>query len=437
MLRIIFVLILVAIGLAYSLRSAFYALLFYLWVAYFRPDYWVWGDVFQVTGLSMGVGAYLVASTLLRGESVLTLGKAGALIVLFCFHSLISTLASDATAYCLPFWLDFAKTAVISCTIIILVTSYEKLRLTLIVMCLSLAFEGAKQGWAQLLWDPNEANMNDIAFLGDNNGVAVAMLMFTPMLFALAQTYSSFWVRQGYRFLGVGTAFRALSTFSRGGLLAFIAMCVTWWIRAPRKLSTLLIVVVMAAALLPVLPDSYWERMGTIVGAGEERDESSAGRIYFWYVAVDMMLDHPVLGVGHNGYSRAFNRYDKSDSQYGSFRAVHSTWFGVLSDLGAVGFLIFISIFISSWWRCARSRRVAIQAGIPHLAGIASAMETALAVFAVGGTFLSFQYNEVLWHFFALSVVLDRITTQAVAVPATETAPVQPWTALQQLPATT
>src|SRR5947208_1756319 len=102
---------LVAIGLAYSLRSAFYALLFYLWVAYFRPDYWVWGDVFQVTGLSMGVGAYLVVSTLLRGESVLTLGKAGALIVLFCFHSLISTLASNAAAYCLPFWLDFAKTA--------------------------------------------------------------------------------------------------------------------------------------------------------------------------------------------------------------------------------------------------------------------------------------------------------------------------------------
>ena len=42
MLRTIFVLGIAAIGFRYAMKSAFYSLLFYLWIAYFRPENWVW-----------------------------------------------------------------------------------------------------------------------------------------------------------------------------------------------------------------------------------------------------------------------------------------------------------------------------------------------------------------------------------------------------------
>jgi hypothetical protein len=49
----------------------------------------------------------------------------------------------------------------------------------------------------------------------------------------------------------------------------------------------------------------------------------------------------------------------------------------------------------------------------------ADALMTSLVTFAVGGTFLSSQYNEMVWHFFglttALSFLADEQPSQAAA----------------------
>ena len=36
--------------------------------------------------------------------------------------------------------------------------------------------------------------------------------------------------------------------------------------------------------------------------------------------------------------------------------------------------------------------------------------------FVVGGSFVSFHYNEMLWHFFALSAALERVAVAEAAV---------------------
>ena len=46
MLRAIFVIAIIFVGGIVSLTSSFHALLFYLWIAYFRPEYWVWDAAF-------------------------------------------------------------------------------------------------------------------------------------------------------------------------------------------------------------------------------------------------------------------------------------------------------------------------------------------------------------------------------------------------------
>src|SRR6186997_18168 len=99
MLRLLLVVIAIGIGSFYSLRSAFYALLFYLWIAYFRPEMWIWSDSLQGSGLSLYCGLYLVVATVVRGN-LRWIGTSGLLLVLFCLHSLISTLISPASAYC-------------------------------------------------------------------------------------------------------------------------------------------------------------------------------------------------------------------------------------------------------------------------------------------------------------------------------------------------
>ena len=90
-------------------------------------------------------------------------------------------------------------------------------------MRLSLGFEAAKQGWAQLVLNPGARNDNSIPFLGDNNVVAVGMAMLTPILTALAAT-STGWYKRGSQFVNVGIVYRGLSTYSRGGFLSFGAV---------------------------------------------------------------------------------------------------------------------------------------------------------------------------------------------------------------------
>jgi hypothetical protein len=53
MLRTIFVFIIITVGVFYAAQGPFYALLFYLWNSYFRPEQWVWGGAVSSLNLSV------------------------------------------------------------------------------------------------------------------------------------------------------------------------------------------------------------------------------------------------------------------------------------------------------------------------------------------------------------------------------------------------
>jgi O-antigen ligase len=97
--------------------------------------------------------------------------------------------------------------------------------------------------------------------------------------------------------------------------------------------------------------------MGTITVSGDERDQSSEGRLYFWTLARRMAGDHPWTGVGFNAYSRAYDRYDEDNGAYGEARAVHSTWFGMLAENGYPGLIILLAVIVVA----LRSTKVAAR----------------------------------------------------------------------------
>ena len=45
----------------------------------------------------------------------------------------------------------------------------------------------------------------------------------------------------------------------------------------------------------------------------------------------------------------------------------------------------------------------------------AVAIQTGLVVFVVGGSFVTFQYREILWHFFGISMALRNAALNAKA----------------------
>src|SRR5688572_9971634 len=192
MLRLIFVTLIAAAGSIVALRGAFYGLLFYLWFAYFRPDDWTYGPTVASWRLSLVIGAYVVVRTLFSLPSP-KLGLRTVLIWAFLFQAVIGTVTSENPEWSSLFLEDFAKVMIMTYLMVVLVNDRAQFRLVLLVMALSLGFETAKQGWANLFLAPGARNENRIAFLGDNNGVALGMFMLLPILGALAQTASKRW----------------------------------------------------------------------------------------------------------------------------------------------------------------------------------------------------------------------------------------------------
>lgn len=424
MLRTIFVLSIIAGFAVFAVQSPFYALLFYLWISYFRPELWVWTGLIQSLNLQWTVGLWVVLFTLFSTPRI-RFGIGPLLLLLLLLQGFLSTFQSLAAGWAWLYWQEFAKAILIGYLMILLVTTEARLRLALMVMSVSLAFEGAKQGWAQLILNPGARNDNTWVMLGDNNGVAIGMLMLLSLLAGLIRTSSSTFrgrlERNIGRFLAIGVAYRAVSTYSRGGFLACGGLILHAVLRSRQRLRALVALAVVSAVILPVLPAEFWDRMSTIqmTAEGEYLDGSTAGRFHYWQVAVEMANDRPLLGIGQNAFNFVYDRYDWTNGRFGRGRSVHSQWFGMLAELGYPGFVLFVLILAWAFFICWRTRRLARRR--PELAALAhyaTAIEGALVVAVIGGTFFPFQYNEMLWHVIALSMVVEQLTREQVAVPA-------------------
>ena len=71
--------------------------------------------------------------------------------------------------------------------------------------------------------------------------------------------------------------------------------------------------------------------------------ESGSTRVFFWKAAIEMAKDHP-FGAGASGFIYHAQFYIPIDIDTGKSRnrAVHSTWFEVLSEIGYLGLLSFL-----------------------------------------------------------------------------------------------
>ena len=423
MLRLFIVLATVMVGTFASLGSAFYALLFYLWNAYFRPEQWVWSDLVTQLNLSLIISGILLLRTMFSPERF-TLNVRVAVVAALFVDAFISTTMSVAPDWSMHYFIDFAKVLVVTYLIVVLVTDTTRLRFGLMVIALSLGFEGAKQGLIGLLLHPGTRNLNEHPVLGDNNGVAQGMMMLVPIFAVLANTATNKWERYLHRFLLVGALARGITTYSRGGMIAATAIGLMAISRSKHRVRMLIVSAVVAVATLSMMPQSFWDRMDTLADAPEQQDDSAKGRLHFWEVALQMVADRPVTGVGFNSFQKAYDKYDFSDGYYGRQRAVHSTWFGILAELGIPGTSLFVLTIMLAFLGFRGIRRAPpghpeIDAARPY----AIALEMSLVAYLIGGTFLNGQYSELFWHMIGFSIALHTMTREAVDACASEKLP--------------
>lgn len=412
MFRILFVAIIILIGVFSLFYGPFYALLFYLWNAYFRPESWLWTDALYQVRLSLLIYVFLIISAATSALQRFRLTLQTGFVLLFVLQSLVALMFSEHRDATVDYWIEFVKVIGILLFITFLVADERKFRLTFLVIGYSLGFEAAKQGWVQLVLNPGATNANPIAFLGDNNGVALGMFMLIPLFVALVATSKTTWEKRIHQFFIVGLAYRGISTYSRGGFLAGGVLAVLTVVRSRHKVRTTIVLVALVAVVLSVMPEKFFDRMQTITASDEDRDSSALGRLHYWQVAQEMVKAKPLTGVGFNGFRDSYSSYEFEEG-WGTNRSPHSAWFGVMAEMGIPGIVLFVLILLGAINSTRRVRRSALESGNASLAAYATALQSAFLVYTMGATFLSAQYNEMFWHLIGLSIALERIQRES------------------------
>ena len=96
------------------------------------------------------------------------------------------------------------------------------------------------------------------------------------------------------------------------------------------------------------------EALSRVVGS-VNTDDPTTGRAHFWSVTVDIIRNHPVMGIGLGAFGVVYTAYDSRNGLY-RLEQVHNDYLQVLSDGGIVGAVIGL-FFLASLFRMGFQRR--------------------------------------------------------------------------------
>ncbi|MDH4062795.1 MAG: O-antigen ligase family protein [Acidobacteriota bacterium] len=438
MFRLLLVASILLPGIVLALRDRFMALLLYLWFAFFRPQDWIWFDISSLR-LSLVLGIVLIVPSLATGiwpnlNHPLSIG-----MVIFLALGLVSQVGAVDQVIGW-YWVDFFARLVVVCLLAVsLITTPKRLIRVMAVVAGSLGFFAAKAGLLSAIVGGVRFAEGLTGAFTDNNGYALGTVMIMPMLVAVGRnadllfdgywSWLNAWARRGFLLAVPLCGLTVISTFSRGGFLAMVAATATYVALDRRRVGLslgLAVMLIIGVSVAPI-PEGYLERLETIRTYQEVDETSAISRPYFWSVAVDMAEANP-FGVGLRNFEAAYDTYDRSDGLYGSRRAVHSSHFQVLAELGFIGAFIWTVLFLLAFWLAVRARKLAKRPGLApesetFLSTVPNCLIASMAGFLVGGSFLSAALNDLTWVTFALVAALDRLAPSLATGPSQAAAP--------------
>jgi len=233
-----------------------------------------------------------------------------------------------------------------------------------------------------------------------NVGVPALLLDVTaPIAFYAARGEQKRWLRRGCYALSVMMMITVLFTLSRGGFLGLCVIALGLAAKSRYKVTGLLAVVLIGSITFAVLPGRIAERVGTIRTASEA-DQSAQMRFDSWWVSLQIIGDHPLLGVGPRNMLGLYSRYLQTEN----IRVAHNSFLQMAVDAGLPALLLFLGVIVLSFVRLRRARAV-LKARAPDspLIAYSHGLEIALLAYIVSGNFLSRHDLELVYEVFALA----------------------------------
>jgi O-antigen ligase len=266
---------------------------------------------------------------------------------------------------------------------------------------------------------------------GDYNFFALYEVIALPPALVLAARARSAGSVLLYYSVVAAIVLSVVASLSRSGLLALASVVVmtlllpsALFFRRPSQKLTYAAALAASAGVVALAGAApFIERAATIFHESGVEGRRGSGRVDVWRAAWRAFEENPVVGIGAGNFrGRTFDRLLQTPgvtSTYGyrsKGKYVHSIYLGNLTELGVIGFVLFMFVMILTFRSLVASVRRARARGDPELARFAAALVVSSIGIGVSGVFLSLELAKPLWIVVGLALALEVMTRAKPAV---------------------
>jgi len=387
-----------------AFRRPWIGILGWTWLSIMNPHQLSWALKTMPFAAAIG-GATLIGLFVSKDRRDYSLNRENVTLMIFMLWMCITLPFSMIWDESFELWKRVMKIDLMILVAMVLLHSKRHMMLLTWVLVFSIGFFGVKGGAFTLLtggsykvWGPENT------YIDGNNEVALAIVIVIPLMRFLQMQMKARWAKVVMTVCMVLMALAALGSHSRGALLAIGAMALVLWWRGKNKFVGAIVMVVVALALLSLMPAEWWERMNTI--KSYQQDESALGRINAWGMAWNLAKSNFFGGGFYIWTGIIFAIYGPDPTDV---HAAHSIYFMVLGEQGFVGLFLFLLLFTMVWFSAGALRTQASgKSETQWLSDLGGMLQVSLAGYAVGGAFLSLSYWDLPYNLLVLAVVGRR-----------------------------
>jgi len=228
----------------------------------------------------------------------------------------------------------------------------------------------------------------------------VSLLSFVGYLFI---RYKSVLSRLLFGILSILLLAGVVVTSSRGGMIALVILLFIVFFKHSRKITIVAGMIVLLLLATPFIPEVFLTRFGSLIGVdiwGVRADDDSSviQRAKLYIAGMYMIKDHFIRGVGIGNFPIVKLDYAPGGGfgWNGSAVVAHNAYLQLLTELGVIGFLVFV-VILALAWTDVRSE---------------SAIRFAFFVWLVAGLFASVAFSQWVWIFIALCTAAGVILSE-------------------------
>ena len=429
--RDILITIIILGSLPFILKSPAIGGLMWVWVSVMNPHTQAWGFATHLPFAFIIAIATMLSLVMTREPKSLPLTPVSVLLLLFVAWMNVTALFALLPDSSWVQWNKVMKIMLMSFVIMMVIRTRRDIARLIWVLVGSIGYYGVKggiftirSGGTERVWGPEET------FIGDNNSLALALIITIPLMYYLQQNSDRRWLRHGLSAAMLLSALAALGSYSRGALLAIAAMVLFMWLKSGRKLVLGALLGLVTPLLLAFMPERWAERMDTI--NTYEEDSSAMGRLNAWRMAWNLARDRFPGGGFDVSDGAIFARYAPNPMDV---HAAHSIYFQALGEHGFVGLLIYLALGIATWRTASAIIRLTRgKAELRWAHGLATMSQASLIGFAVGGAFPSLLYFDMPYYLMAALIATRIVVERALRAPVPTPRQAKPGTAVAEQP---